>query len=69
MKSIFEQYAEFLEDTYGVPYDREEKMVQCPECQDWILEVDWPQSTFVLSYLGNDTTEWYCPICDEMHQA
>lgn len=73
-KPTFEKFASELADTYGVLYDEEEEMVECPECEDFILRCDWDDSDIeydhvisekigrgkILPHIMND---WRCPIC------
>ena len=58
MKKTFEEMASYLEETYGVQYDREEEFVVCPECYEPIYKCDWAPSEF-----NTERYETFCPIC------
>ena len=57
MKS-FEEIAQYLEDVYGVQYDRDEKFVICPECCELLYKCDYSPEEF------NTETGIACPICE-----
>lgn len=61
---MFNKYAKFLEETYGVQYDKEERFVICPECGEPLYECDWEPQTFEIVD-GN----WYCPVCDQYYDT
>jgi len=50
---MWEANAKYVEETFGVYVDWEERFYECPECGELIYECDW---------LANDLIE-LCPIC------
>ena len=56
-KELFRQFAEMIEDDFGIQYDREENFYICPECGDPIYFCD---------LISNPDHNWYtceCPVC------
>ena len=54
---LFTQFAEMIEDDFGMQYDREENFYICPECGDPIYFCD---------LLNNPDHNWFtfeCPVC------
>ena len=54
---LFTQFAEMIEDDFGMQYDREENFYICPECGDPIYFCD---------LISNPDYNWYtyeCPVC------
>lgn len=52
----FNRLAEYCEETYGSPYNREETWFICAECQEIIYFDDWTEE---------ETHGWACcPICE-----
>lgn len=68
----FDRFASYLEDTYGVQYDRLEEFVQCPECGDYIYRCDWEEENICEDSVTTDAevpyidNKWKCPICEEV---
>lgn len=62
--SSFEKFAEYLEDTYGVQYDREERFVCCPECAEPLYEDDWTEDEYT-AILESGAWSYFCPVCEE----
>lgn len=53
--SIWEQNANFAQETYGAFVDWEERFYICPECGEPVYECDWNM---------NELREFLCPICE-----
>ena len=67
MDMPFYAFATYLEDTYGVYFDREEGFVECPECQEPLYSCDWS----IEDYYREIDGEYYmvCPVCGTILDA
>lgn len=68
---LFMQYAEMIEDDFGMQYDREENFYVCPECGDPIYFCDlvdlkdypwWSCPCPVCGFHPNIEEEFYEPL-------
>lgn len=61
----FEKFATYLENTYGVQYDREERFVCCGECAEPLYEDDWAPEHYMVRDEDGNLIKYVCPICEE----
>ena len=61
----FERFASYLEETYGVLYDREEGFVCCPECAEPLYEEDWAPENYTQILKAGHFVSYICPVCEE----
>jgi len=59
----WEKIAHYVEETYGVQVDWEEKFFICPECGEPIYKCDWYEEDYFLGHKSTGTI--YCPVCEE----
>ena len=59
----FEVMAQYLEEEYGMQYDRDEQFVICPECGEPIYKCDWEMEEYN-RITDEDELIMFCPICE-----
>ena len=62
MSMTFYAFATYLEDNYGVQFDRDEGFVCCPECGEPLYDCDWSVEDYCEDIDGE--LHLKCPVCE-----